>query len=89
MNNMETTEIIDVPVKAEFLFQLNSKREWVNRVPCILPEKIRTGETWIWVDKDGYVFEKGADFMKADEIKSYPCKVYRTVNVDSRDSKTD
>jgi hypothetical protein len=79
------TEVIEVTVKAEFLFELKSMTQWVTKVPDILPEKIRAGETWIWVDKDGYVFEKGADFMKAEDINSYPCKVYRTINVDSRE----
>jgi len=73
---METIE-----VKGEFLFELKSKQEWVNRVPQILPDKIRGGETWIWVDKNGNVFESGADFMAAEIHDTYPCKVYRLCNV--------
>jgi hypothetical protein len=74
----------DITVKGEFLFELASKRQWVNRVPDILPEKIRPGETWIWVDKNGDVFESGKDFMAAEELATYPCKVYRLSNVASR-----
>lgn len=73
---METIE-----VKAEFLFELSSKIDWVNRVPRILPQKTRGGEQWIWVDKNGHVFECGADFMAAEKHASYPCKVYRLVSV--------
>ena len=42
-----------------------------------MPEKTRGGETWLWVDANGYVFEDGADFEVAEKINSYPCKVYR------------
>lgn len=70
-----------IQVKGELLFELASKQQWVNRVPHILPDKIRAGETWIWVDKNGNVFECGADFMAAEEHETYPCKVYRLSNV--------
>ena len=50
-------------------------------MPEILPEKIRGGETWIWVDKNGNVFECGADFIAAEKEETYPCKVYRLQNV--------
>lgn len=70
-----------IQIKAEFLFELASKREWVNSVPNILPEKTRVGEQLIWIDKNGCVFEKGADFMAAEENATYPCKVYRPVSV--------
>lgn len=58
-----------------------SKREWVNRVPDCLPQKTRAGETFIWIDVNGEVFELGRDFKTAEEKGSYPCKVYRLVNV--------
>ena len=44
-----------ITINAELLFELSSKQDWVNRVPRILPAKIRSGETWIWVDKNGNV----------------------------------
>ncbi len=71
----------NITVKGEFLFELKSKREWVNRVPYILPEKIRSGEQWIWVDKNGDVFEKGSDFEAAELKATFPCRVYRLSNV--------
>jgi len=70
-----------IQVNGELLFELESKQAWVNRVPRILPDKIRGGETWIWVDKNGNVFECGADFMDAEKAETYPCKVYRLQNI--------
>ena len=70
-----------ITVNGELLFTLKSKQDWVNRVPNILPEKIRGGETWLWVDKNGDVFEMGMDFMAAEEKDSYPCRGYRLSNV--------
>jgi hypothetical protein len=42
-----------IQVNAVLLFELANKQQWINRVPQILPDKIRAGETWIWVDKNG------------------------------------
>lgn len=72
-----------ISVNAEFLFELQSKQQWINRIPQILPNKIRGGEQWIWLDKFGNVFEAGADFSAAENLDSYPCKVYRVVNVNT------
>ena len=70
-----------ITVNAELLFVLESRQQWVNRVPRILSKKIRGEEQWIWVDKNGDVFECGKDFMVAEEKETYPCKVYRLSNV--------
>lgn len=66
-----------IVVNAELLFVLESEQQWVNRVPKMLPEKTRSGEQWIWLDKNGNVFEAGRDFMSATRQNSYPCKVFR------------
>lgn len=79
--------IENITVKGEFLFELKSKQQWINRVPNILPEKTRGGEQWIWVDKNGNVFECGADFMDAEENETYPCKVYRLQSVSVANEK--
>lgn len=71
----------NITLKAELLFELESKQEWINRVPRILPEKIRGGEQWVWVDVNGNVFECGADFTAAEKASTYPCKVYRLQSV--------
>lgn len=70
-----------IQVNGELLFTLKSKRDWINRVPKILPEKTRGGEQWLWIDKNGDVFEGGVDFMAAEEVNTYPCKVYRLSSV--------
>ena len=73
-----------ITVIGEFLFELQSKQQWINRVPQILPDKIRgKGEQWVWVDKNGNVFECGADFSDAEKNETYPCKVYRLQSVSS------
>lgn len=73
--------MVTIEVRGEILFELASKQQWINRVPGILPDKIRTGETWVWVDKNGNVFECGKDFMEAEKYSTYPCKVYRLSTV--------
>ena len=70
-----------ITVNAEFLFELSSKQDWVNRVPRILPKKTRGAEQWIWIDINGNVFECGADFSAAEKQETYPCKVYRLASV--------
>jgi hypothetical protein len=70
-----------IQVKGELLLTLKSKEDWVNRIPRHLPDKTRGSEQWLWVDKNGNTFECGEDFMIAEEIESYPCKVYRLCSV--------
>lgn len=77
----------EITVKAEFLFELKSKKDWINKVPGLIPPKIRGGESKIWVDKNGFVYECGADFLASEELQTYPCKVYRLVNVGSQLNK--
>ena len=72
----------EIKVNAEFLFELKSKHEWVNKIPDILPGKTRAGESWVWLDKNNNVFERGADFIAAENHDAYPCRVYRLVSVD-------
>jgi len=81
---METEAVEIIQVKGELLFTLASKQQWINRVPQILPPKRRTGEVWVWVDKNGNIFECGADFSAAEELDTYPCKVYRLCSVSDR-----
>jgi hypothetical protein len=70
-----------ITVNGELVFELESKREWLRKVPQILPVKTRFTETLIWVDKNGDIFEIGKDFTVAEEKQTYPCKVYRLQNV--------
>lgn len=70
-----------IVLNAELLFELKSKQDWINRVPKILPNKIRGNEVWVWADKNGNVFECGLDFSEAEKHDTYPCKVFRLCSV--------
>lgn len=76
----------NINLKGELLFLLKNKQQWINRVPGILPEKTRGNEQWVWVDKNGNVFEVGADFSAAEKADTYPCKVYRLQSVAAANS---
>ena len=69
-----------IRVVGEKILELQSKQDWIDRVPKDLPKKLLP-ETWIWVDANGSIFEVGADFTAAEERQSYPCKVYRLIPV--------
>lgn len=81
LKKKESSNSENIIVKGELLFILESKQDWVNKVPRILPDKRSKAEQWIWVDKNGNTFEVGADFIKAQELGTYPCKVYRLQTV--------
>lgn len=70
-------EVEKVGVNAVFLLELQSKDEWIRRVPKCLPPKQTKGEQWIWVDKNGNVFHIGEDFEIAENENTYPCRIYR------------
>ena len=70
-----------VTLNVELLFTLNSKREWINRVPAILPAKRDRNEEWIWIDTNGNSMAIGEDFAAAEKMDSYPVKVYRKIRV--------
>lgn len=72
-----------ITLNAELLLTLNSKEEWIRRVPNALPKKNRYNEQFLWIDKNGNVLECGADFSAAEEQASYPVNVYRTQPVSS------
>lgn len=72
---------MDVTVKSIFLLELRSKQDWVNKIPGHLPEKAYPGEKFLFVDKNGYIFNSGADFEVAEKQGTYPCRVYRLVPV--------
>ncbi len=80
---MEKTEksITLFNVFGEFLFELIDKNDWINTCPRYMPEKKSGFEEWIWVDKNGFVFQNGGDFSAAETHMTFPCKVYRLINV--------
>jgi hypothetical protein len=68
-----------IELNAEFLFELQSKKEWINRVPECLPEKTTKAEEWIWIDKNGNSVIIGEDFAAAEKTESFPVKLYRKI----------
>lgn len=68
-------------IKATPILTLNSKQDWINKVPNRLPVKTRAGEIFLFVDKLGNVFETGWDFQVSEKINSYPCTVYKLMSV--------
>lgn len=77
--------ITQVKIMAEHMFTLKNEQDWMDKVPDILPVKERGNEQWLWVDKDGFVFEQGADFAAAERISAYPCNVYKAINIFSKE----
>lgn len=68
-------------INATPVLTINSKQDWINKVPNRLPVKTRGAERFLFVDKHGNVFETGLDFQIAEEINSYPCIVYKLMSV--------
>jgi len=64
-----------ITCNGELILTLNSKADWIKKVPNHLPEK-RKAEQRIWLDKNGNCLAIGEDFMVAEEMDSYPVKVY-------------
>lgn len=76
-------QIETIQIQAEFLFQLESRHEWI----CKAPFNLDSNEKYVWIDKNGNSFNFGIDFRIAEEIKSFPCKVYRLISISSSNSK--
>lgn len=66
-------------INAELIIILTSKNDWINRIPRCLPEKQYYKEEFLFIDSNGNKMTNGGDFMAAEEMKTYPVKVYRFV----------
>ena len=66
---------------AELILTLESKNDWIKRVPNHLPEKKYYNEQFIWIDANGNTLVMGEDFEAAERMASYPVKVYRHIRV--------
>lgn len=62
-------------LNGELILTLESKNDWINKMPLHLPEK-RKAEQRIWLDKNGNCLAIGEDFAEAEFQHSYPVKVY-------------
>ena len=70
-----------VECNLEFLLELNSWEEWVNRIPRELPKEKYYKEQFIWIDQKGNFLALGEDFALAEELETYPVKIYRKIRV--------
>jgi len=66
-----------IEVEVEELLTLNSKKDWINKCPRLLPDKITEKDEFIFIDKFGRFLTKGIDFMVAEQQNCFPVKVYR------------
>ena len=77
--------IENIICKGRLIAVLESKQDWFRRVPGCLPQK-RYAEQRLWVDSFGNALTIGNDFRVAEELGSYPVRVYslqRVAEVDS------
>jgi hypothetical protein len=70
-----------VTVNAELIIILDSKNEWIRKIPNMLPQKKYYKEDFLWVDKNDNQLVMGEDFSAAEEMDSYPVRVYRMQRV--------
>jgi thioredoxin-related protein len=70
-----------ISINAEPFLVLESKNEWVRKVPDYLPKKQFAAETWICIDKNGDQLAIGEDFTAAETKASYPVTFYRLQRV--------
>lgn len=73
----------NITVNGELIMVLTDKQDWLRKIPRHLPEE-RPGEQRIWVDRNGFIFERGLDFDAAEKLDTYPCKIYRLFPVHSQ-----
>ncbi len=57
------------------ILTLNSKQDWIRKVPNMLPDK-RRAEQRLWIDTNGNILTIGEDFQAAEVMCTYPVKVY-------------
>lgn len=70
-----------ITFNGELLITLTSKQDWINNIPRMLPSKRYYKEDFLWLDKNGNQLVMGEDFKAAEEMESYPVKVYRLQRV--------
>ena len=69
-----------VTFNGDLLLTLNSKREWINRLPHCLPPMSQS-EKLVFLDANGNCASIGLDFQAAEQKQSYPIKVYRMLRI--------
>lgn len=78
----EVNDIMEqVSFQGELIISLESKNEWVRKIPGYLPPIKHFGESFLFIDKNGNTLAMGEDFSAAERMESYPVKVYRKIRV--------
>ena len=80
--------IQEITIKARLIVELNTKEDWINKIPKRLPEKT-PGEHFLFIDKNGNTLELGVDFRIAECDDTFPIKVYRTQSVSRKFNEID
>lgn len=70
-------ETDNLSFKGTLIFQLESKADWIAKCPGFIPEKKSRAENWLWIDSNGNNLTIGEDFQAAEDLSTYPVKVYR------------
>lgn len=67
-----------IAINGTLIYEIENKSQWINRFPGAIPNlhKLPKCETLLWVDKNGNVSTVGEDFMVAQDVDSYPIKIY-------------
>jgi hypothetical protein len=81
LKKCEATTIIrgntqQVTFNGTIIAVIESKQDWVNRVPYCLPTK-EPGEVWVWIDRNGNCLTLGRDFSATEAHGAFPVLVYR------------
>jgi len=79
-NDQVLLEELKPSFNGELLLTLESESDWVRKVPRCLPEKTKA-QLLIWIDANNNCLTIGEDFAAAEEMNSYPVRVYRLTRV--------
>lgn len=68
-----------ITVNAEYLFEFDSKQQWINKAQSWFANTglMVNSENLVCISKDGDVLTCGLDFTAAEVMDAYPVKVYR------------
>lgn len=66
-----------ITFNGELILTLESKNDCINMDPHCLPAQKFYNEQFMWIDANGNCLARGVDFTAAEEMQSYPVKVYR------------
>lgn len=76
---------IEIKINVTEVFEITSKRHWINAFPGAIPELPKT-EKYIWIDAKGNSATCGEDFMTAEDNETYPIKIYLLQRVSHLDN---